>query len=243
MSEYTYKDVIIDPEDPRVEIGAEYYFGDNPGEALKWANSNHETHRLSMILKENYPFSFKGLYSPCIIRKKEYTENDIITDVSDPRLKDAIGKTVYVAHKLYGSIVDNANNNDSANKGVLVNLGYDPSHPFEVHTELGLHWDRIILSKNQPPRKTYAPFDLSDAVVREQLWGKRIVINDPYSIAGKAFKREVHSMITGFTFSTGIDSEGDWEINAGECSLNAEEALKYAYFYDETPCGRLVEEE
>ena len=53
-------------------------------------------------------------------------------------------------------------------------------------------------------------------------------------------------MITGFTFCTGEESEGsegDWEINAGECSLNAEEALKYAYFYDETPCGRLVEEE
>ena len=24
---YSYKDVIIDPEDPRVEIGAEYYYG------------------------------------------------------------------------------------------------------------------------------------------------------------------------------------------------------------------------
>ena len=244
--EYTYADVIIDPNDPRVEIGAEYYFEDTAMEVLELAQDNVGSSKLEEIYESsNFPFKFKGVTDgfPCIIRKKEYTENDIITDVSDPRLKDAIGKTVYVAHKLYGSIVDNANNNDSANKGVLVNLGYDPSHPFEVHTELGLHWDRIILSKNQPPRRHYVPFDLSDAVVREQLWGKRIVINDPYSIAGKPFKREVHSMITGFTFSTGIDSEGDWEINAGECSLKAEEALEYAYFYDETPCGRLVEED
>ena len=246
MSEkYSYSDVIIDPADPRVEIGKEYYFANSPSVCISRANSNDLYARLYDIdVEDDYPFRTEDCGRvACLIRKKEYTENDIITDVSDPRLKDAIGKTVYVAHKLYGSIVDNANNNDSAHKGVLVNLGYDPSHPFEVHTELGLHWDRIILSKNQPPRRHYVPFDLSDAVVREQLWGKRIVINDPYSIAGKPFKREVHSMITGFTFSTGIDSEGDWEINAGECSLNAEEALEYAHFYDETPCGRLVEAE
>ena len=248
MAEYTYKDVIIDPEDPRVEIGEEYWFSDTVYRVLSDSNNEIYSRRLDGIRPgDQYPFFIGGAKYQCLIRKKEYTENDIITDVSDPRLKDAIGKTVYVAHKLYGSIVDNANNNDSAHKGVLVNLGYDPSHPFEVHTELGLHWDRIILSKNQPPRRHYVPFDLSDAVVREQLWGKRIVINEPYSIiAGKTFKREIHSMITGFTFCTGEEpegSEGDWEINAGECSLNAEEALKYAYFYDETPCGRLVEEE
>ena len=82
MAEYTYKDVIIDPEDPRVEIGKEYYFGDNPGEVLKWANSNHETHRLRMILKENYPFSFEGLHFPCIIRKKEPEKKYVPFDLS-----------------------------------------------------------------------------------------------------------------------------------------------------------------
>ena len=42
MSEYTYKDVIIDPEDPRVEIGKEYYFGDFPKEALEYANKRKQ---------------------------------------------------------------------------------------------------------------------------------------------------------------------------------------------------------
>lgn len=168
MSEYTYKDVIIDPEDPRVEIGAEYCFGDIPQNLVEAANSNNNFWARLEQVSVSEGFNFKregGGWKTCIIRKKEIVRH-------------------------------------------------------------------------------YVPFDLSDAVVREQLWGKRIVINEPYSIiAGKTFKREVHSMITGFTFSTGIDSEGDWEINAGECSLNAEEALKYAHFYDETPCGRLVEEE
>ena len=82
MAEYTYKDVIIDPEDPRVEIGKDYFFGDSPAEVLKWANSNHETHRLRMILKENYPFSFEGLRFPCIIRKKEPEKKYVPFDLS-----------------------------------------------------------------------------------------------------------------------------------------------------------------
>ena len=250
MSEkYSYSDVIIDPEDPRVEIGAEYYFGNNPTCLLKdisqlSAQEGKLMLKDSAIEAQSSPFMSSGnKWFVCIVRKKEYTENDIITDVSDPRLKDAIGKTVYVAHKLYGSIVDNANNNDSAHKGVLVNLGYDPSHPFEVHTELGLHWDRIILSKNQPPRRHYVPFDLSDAVVREQLWGKRIVINASYMAGNENIFREIHSTIIGFTCCQDGEPKDDWTIDAGDYSLTAEEALEKAYFYDETPCGRLVEEE
>ena len=247
MSEkYTYADVIIDPEDPRVEIGAEYCFGDIPQNLVEAANSNHDFWVRLEKVSVSDGFNFKkegGGWKSCIIRKKEYTENDIITDVSDPRLKDAIGKTVYVAHKLYGSVVDNANNNDSAYKGVLVNLGYDPSHPFEVHTEFGFHWGRIILSKNQPPRKKYVPFDLSDAVVREQLWGKRIVIKDEYIIGNEQrFPREIHSMIIGFTYCPEGEPKDDWTIDAGDYSLTAEEALGKAFFYDETPCGKLVEE-
>lgn len=164
---YSYSDVIIDPNDARVEIGKEYWFADYPFNVLLFANRDDGACHgiLSGISRGDItPFFIRGKYYACLIRKKEIV-------------------------------------------------------------------------------KHYAPFDLSDAVVREQLWGKRIVINEPYSIAGKTFKREVHSMITGFTFSTGEESEGDWEINAGECSLNAEEALEYAHFYDETPCGRLVEEE
>ena len=39
MAEYTYKDIIIDPEGPRLEnaIGKECYLSDYPREALKHA--------------------------------------------------------------------------------------------------------------------------------------------------------------------------------------------------------------
>ncbi len=166
MAEYTYKDVIIDPEDPRVEIGKEYYFGDNPTSLLYGVQHNWPIRKLEDVSNQApsiSPFYDGSSFFACVIRKKE-------------------------------------------------------------------------------PEKKYVPFDLSDAAVREKLWGKRIVINEPYSIGGKPFKREVHSMITGFTYCMDGEPKDDWVINAGECSLNAEEALEYAYFYDETPCGKLAEE-
>ena len=149
-----------------MEVGAEYYYCDNPSTCLERANKKDVAHLA--VLEKVYPdaighFFIDDAYSICIIRKKD-------------------------------------------------------------------------------PKKRYVPFDLSDAAVREELWGKRIFINEPYSIGGKPYKREVHSMITGFTYCMDGEPGDDWVINAGECSLNAEEALEYAYFYDETPCGRLVVE-
>ena len=168
MAKYTYADVIIDPEDPRVEFGKEYYFGDFPKEALEYANKNGRGALLEDIdLVSNFPFLMENFDEsvPCLIRKKE-------------------------------------------------------------------------------PEKKYVPFDLSDAVVREQLWGKRIVIKDEYIIGNEQrFPREIHSMITGFTYCPEGEPKDDWTIDAGDYSLTAEEALEKAFFYDGSPCGKLVEED
>lgn len=169
MSEkYTYADVIIDPEDPRVEIGKEYYFASTPKQALGFANANG---RGAVLIKVDtsrggYPFCFENFIEsvPCIIRKKE-------------------------------------------------------------------------------PEKKYVPFDLSDAAVREQLWGKRIVINASYTVGNENIFREIHSTITGFTCCQDGEPKDDWTIDAGDYSLTAQEALEKAHFYDESPCGKLVEEE
>ena len=241
MAEYTYKDVIIDPEDPRVEIGKEYYAANSISSALRAANEGNKSLlvKLDSVNREpartlitSKPFTVScwhgnGGDTDFLIRKKEYTENDIITDVSDPRLKDAIGKTVYVAHKLYGSIVDNANNNDSAHKGVLVNLGYDPSHPFEVHTELGLHWDRIIISKNQPPGPRYVPFDLSDQEQIGMLYFCWLINKD---------SGDYHSVTAIYPNDNliHIDDYGD---------INPQDLLeRFKFMYEDMPCGKLVEE-
>lgn len=74
MAEYTYADVIIDPEDPRVEIGAEYYYCDTPSTCLERANRKDVAHLA--VLEKVYPdaighFFIDDAHSICIIRKKE----------------------------------------------------------------------------------------------------------------------------------------------------------------------------
>lgn len=59
MSEYTYSDVIIDPNDERVKVGEKYWFGYSPNEALRHANNGDELQELSRLNTEKsseYPF-------------------------------------------------------------------------------------------------------------------------------------------------------------------------------------------
>ena len=86
MSEYTYKDVIIDPDDPRAEIGKEYYFGDSPKEALEYANNNGRGALLEDIdLVSNFPFLMENFdeSAPCLIRKKEPEKKYVPFDLSN----------------------------------------------------------------------------------------------------------------------------------------------------------------
>ena len=84
MAEYTYKDVIIDPEDPRVEIGKEYYFGDNPAEVLRHARKDKDASVLQSVEKDwDDPFIENlGYRSICIIRKKEPDKRYVPFDLS-----------------------------------------------------------------------------------------------------------------------------------------------------------------
>ena len=54
MAKYTYEDIIMDPEDPRLEgaIGKECYVSDFPKIALNYAINNLTTDRLKRIAKE-----------------------------------------------------------------------------------------------------------------------------------------------------------------------------------------------
>lgn len=104
MSEYTYKDVIIDPEDPRVEIGKEYYFGDNPRDVINKANKNKTSLILDSIYKGeiNYrPFSFgrNSLdFFPCLIRKKEPEKKYVPFDLDDPIVRQNL-KSEWIRRK------------------------------------------------------------------------------------------------------------------------------------------------
>lgn len=86
MAEYTYKDVIIDPEDPRVEIGKEYYFGENPASVISRARRDAKDYKgtLTMIHEDwDDPFLDDGAFRyPCIIRTKEIEKKYVPFDLS-----------------------------------------------------------------------------------------------------------------------------------------------------------------
>ena len=76
MAEYTYEDIIMDPEDPRLEgaIGKVCYFSDYPKNALYYARNNSTVDRLKSINKESAcPFidEHKASWAVAIIKKEE----------------------------------------------------------------------------------------------------------------------------------------------------------------------------
>lgn len=74
MSEkYTYADVIIDPADPRVEIGEKYYFALRADACIDYANRGVRINSLDAIDTSGgyYPFITDEKDYPFIIRKKK----------------------------------------------------------------------------------------------------------------------------------------------------------------------------
>ena len=94
MAEYTYKDVIIDPDDPRVEIGRRYWFADTPRECLWRANTAKKTWNLIVVKHDDdNPFVADGIDSACIILAKEpekkYVPFDLSKEEDRARLRGA----------------------------------------------------------------------------------------------------------------------------------------------------------
>lgn len=95
MAEYTYKDVIIDPEDPRVEIGADYYYGDSPRDVITRANSKDALAYLAELEAADVGCSFyiDDFHHQCIIRKKEpekkYVPFDLSLEEDRAKLREA----------------------------------------------------------------------------------------------------------------------------------------------------------
>ena len=97
---YTYADVIIDPNDPRVEIGKEYYSGIVSKDVLDFANHNEELVKLIEVEPSTkYPFHIKSDGCDCwtclLIRKKEPKKKYVPFDLNNPEDRKALmGKTI-----------------------------------------------------------------------------------------------------------------------------------------------------
>ena len=96
MAEYTYKDVIIDPEDPRVEVGKEYFFGDGPSHLLWGVRTGWDAETLVKVCKDapsEDPFYNGAARFQCLIRKKEpekkYVPFDLFNEEDREKLRCA----------------------------------------------------------------------------------------------------------------------------------------------------------
>ena len=105
MAEYTYKDVIIDPQDKRLKgaIGKEVYYDDKPIFAVQYANQNVKTGTLIRLNKkgEQFPFCVQRREAEdkfnyvCIIIKKEPEIKYVPFDLSKKEDRDFLrGKWV-----------------------------------------------------------------------------------------------------------------------------------------------------
>ena len=94
MSEkYTYDDVIINPKDPRVEIGKEYYFGDGPSHLLWGVRTGWEARTLVKVCKDapsEDPFYNGSARFQCIIRKKQPKKKYVPFDLNDPEVRKSL---------------------------------------------------------------------------------------------------------------------------------------------------------
>lgn len=81
---YTYEDIIINPEDTRIEVGKKYYFGDVPSVLLCEAREDAGARILKNVQKnQESPFvTHLGYNFSCIIRKKEPEQKYVPFDLS-----------------------------------------------------------------------------------------------------------------------------------------------------------------
>ena len=97
MSNYTYADVIIDPKDPRIELGAKYYCSAFPEPCIKAANEDIAAMELTAVWDGGAtgPFQVGASFYYCLIRKKEDEERYEPYDFSDPEDREGLlGETV-----------------------------------------------------------------------------------------------------------------------------------------------------
>lgn len=88
---YDYEDIIVDPEDERVEIGAEYFAAITPAACLRCANSTAQAAELKYVERDkDRPFFLADAGWSCIIRKKEPEKKYVPYDFSDPDVRSAL---------------------------------------------------------------------------------------------------------------------------------------------------------
>lgn len=240
MAEYTIKDVIIDPEDSRAEVGKRYYFSLGAQDCVDRANRDSRATELLAIDKSGgyHPFISDGEKDyPFIIRKKEpsYAERQAKW-IADNDIKR--GDKVRIV-RAADSKEDGWRNRWNPDMDEAVGRVGTVSHISANLAELGIGVDAPGVGEFMYPyfvlekaEEEHAPYDFEDQDCRALLVGK--VVRYKSGDAGGPV------MITGFER---LESRG-WIAHLGGGNVtDAEELLNHCEFIDGTPCGVAVEDE
>ena len=207
MAEYTYKDVIIDPADPRVEIGAEYYAATSISSTLRAANAGNESFLVKLdsvnreptrtiITAKPFTVSYKqgnGGDTDFIIRKKEPSYEERQAEwVKANNIK--VGDKVKVIRKAkdyengWGNVWD-----DAMDSGVNeVNEVIDINNKNGIYLDLGDYnfwFPYFVLEKVEEPEFKVGDFvkekgtEIVGMIIRKSEKGLHIYQNNPYSVA------------------------------------------------------------
>lgn len=138
---YSYADIIIDPEDPRVEIGKEYYTSKNIPDALFKANEGDEMFCYKLLsvhdgaygpfwMDKDSPDSFDFL-----IRKKEPEKKYVPFDLSKEEDRAKL-RGEYLIQLYTGNFSQEEKLVVGFSENTVIIGGYDP-HCFNGHELLG----------------------------------------------------------------------------------------------------------
>lgn len=249
MIEYTFADIIMDPEDPRLEgaIGKECYFSDCPTKLLESARYNSELYLdcLTNISKEKAcPFSDKNGsgWALIIIKKEEPYSKRAKKWIEQNDLKE--GDYVKVTRKVndhedewQGLWLDHMDES----VGKTLKVKDIDTYVYTISLENGFYYPYFVLEKTEPLKPEYVPFEskeefieafhyhdndkyseMDDILLNYGMWLKDINSHEIFLVTG-VFNQSIH--ICDF------DSDESWG-----------ELLNEFTFLDGTPCGKLMEE-
>lgn len=239
MVEYTYKDIIIDPNDPRLEgaIGKECYFADYPKLLLEDARSNSSiicSYRLREICKNaKYPFVDKDrhTWTLIIIKKEPCYEDQVKQWIEENNLK--VGDYVKVTRR--------AENHADGLDDYWYDLMRDSVGKILKVKEIsnfimldnGINYPYFVLEKTEPPKPKYVPFESKEEFIDAFHYHDNTKYSETDDILlnyGMWLKlNELYVLVTCIS---------DEYIKTFESCYFWNELLENFEFLDGTPCGK-----
>lgn len=253
MAEYTYEDIIMDPDDPRLEgaIGKECYFSDYPKKLLNSAIYNLPEYLdcltdirkegactfvdkngsgwTLIIIKKEEPYSERAKKW---IKENNLKEGDYVKVVIKDKNKDDVWRS-YWDIKIDETI------------GKTLRVGLINPTEGRIYLELDdiiLECPYFVLEKTEPPKSKYVPFESIEEFIEafddHTHSDKDSIINTNLYLSGfwlKNIKRDnpVYKQVIAIQ---------DVSVLIGTIEYLYPALLENFTFLDGTPCGKLMEE-